>query len=203
MDRLLAALFRRARHLHLLNKSPQGAVDATGLETRHISAHFIRCTKRNSYRRRSWPKLTVVCDTRTHLIAACLIRQGPSYDFRDLPRILAEAQRHVRFGQILADSGYDSEANHCFCRQTLGIRSTVIACNRRGCAGLPTGKYRRQMAQRFARKAYGQRWQVESVFSRNKRLFGSALRARSTATRKQECYFRVLTHNLMILRRAA
>jgi transposase len=59
------------------------------------------------------------------------------------------------------------------------------------------------MAQRFAHKAYGNRWQVESVFSRNKRLFGSALRARSAATRKQECYIRVLTHHLMILRRAA
>ena len=178
-------------------------MDATGLETRHTSAHFIRCTKRSSYHRRSWTTLTVVCDTRTHLIAACLIRAGPSYDFRDLPRLMTEAHKHMRFDQILADSGYDSEANHCFCRQTLGIRSTVIACNRRGCAGLPTGKYRRQMAQRFARKTYGNRWQVESVFSRNKRLFGSALRARSTPTRRQECYLRVLTHNLMIIRRAA
>jgi transposase len=116
---------------------------------------------------------------------------------------MAEAHQHVHFGQILADGGYDSEANHQFCRHTLGIRSTVIACNRRGCQGLPTGTYRRQMAQRFAHKAYGNRWQVESVFSRNKRLFGSALRARSAATRKQECYLRVLTHHLMILRRAA
>ena len=203
MDRLLAAVFRRAKALHLLNKSPQGVVDATGLETRHVSSHFIRCTKRDSYHRRCWTKWTVVCDTRTHLIAACRVRQGPAYDFRDLPQVLADAHQHVRFGQILADSGYDSEANHCFCRQTLGIRSTVIACNRRGRAALPTGKYRRQMAQRFARKTYGNRWQVESVFSRNKRLLGSALRARSAGTRRQECHIRVLTHNLMILRRVA
>ena len=200
---MLAAVFRRAKALHLLRKSPQGALDATGLETRHVSSHFIRCRKRDSYHRRCGSKLTVVCDTRTHLIAACRVRQGPAYDFRDLPQVLADAHQHVRFGQILADSGYDSEANHCFCRETLGIRSTVIACNRRGRAALPTGKYRRQRVQRFARKAYGNRWQGESVFSRNKRLFGSALRARSVATRKQECYIRVLTHNLMILRRAA
>jgi hypothetical protein len=196
-------VFRRARVLRLLRKAPQGAVDATGLETRHTSPHFIRCTKRDSYHRRSWTKLTVVCDTRTHLIVGCLIRAGPSYDFKDWPRVLAEAHRRVAFDQVLADSGYDSEANHCFGRQKLGIRSTVIACNRRGCAGLPRGTYRRQMTQRFARKAYGNRWQVESVFSRNKRLFGSALRARSSRTRQQECYIRVLTHNLMILRRAA
>ncbi len=178
-------------------------MDSTGLETRHVSSHFIRCTKRDSYRRRCWSKLTIVCDTRTHLIAACRVRQGPAYDFKELPRVLADAHPHVQFDQILADSGYDSEANHCFCRETLRIRSAVIACNRRGRAALPAGKYRRQMARRFAHKAYGNRWQVESVFSRNKRLLGSALRARSAATRRQECYIRVLTHNLMILRRAA
>ena len=194
---------RRARRRHLLTKSPQGVVDSTGLETRHVSSHFIRCRKRGSYHRRCWTKWTVVCDTRTHLIAACLVRQGPAYDFRDLPQVLVEAQPHVQFGQILADSGYDSEANHRFCRETLKIRSTVIACNRRGRAAVPTGRHRRQMAQRFARKTYGHRWQVESVFSRNKRLLGSALRARSAVARRQECHIRVLTHNLKILRRAA
>ena len=59
------------------------------------------------------------------------------------------------------------------------------------------------MAQRFARKTYGNRWQVESVFSWNKRLLGSALQARSVGMRRQECYLRVLMYNLMILRRAA
>jgi len=196
-------VFRRAKSLRLLRRRPQGAVDGTGLETRHSSPHFIRCSKRESYHRRFWTKLTILCDTRTHLIAACLVRPGPSYDFKDWPKVLTEAHRRVVFDQILADSGYDSEANHRFARQESGVRSTVIACNRRGCAGLPTGTYRRRMVQHFARKTYGNRWQVESVFSRNKRLLGSALRARNAGTRRQECYLRVLTHNLMILRRAA
>jgi hypothetical protein len=116
---------------------------------------------------------------------------------------MTEAHKHVAFAQLLADAGYDSEANHRFCRERLGIRSTVIACNRRGTQKLPSGPYRRQMVCRFARKAYRNRWQVESVFSRNKRLFGPALRARQEGTRRQECRIRVLTHNLMIIRRAA
>ena len=44
-----------------------------------------------------------------------------------------------------------------------------------------------------------QRWQVESAFSRHKRLLGAALRSRSEAARERECYLRVLTHNLMLL----
>jgi hypothetical protein len=49
------------------------------------------------------------------------------------------------------------------------------------------------------RRIYGQRWQVESAFSRHKRLLGAALRARSHAARERECFLRVLTHNIMLL----
>ena len=55
------------------------------------------------------------------------------------------------------------------------------------------------MTTRFPNRLYGQRWHVESMFSQHKRVLGSALRARTDATRERECYGRVLTHNLMIL----
>ena len=99
-------------------------------------------------------------------------------------------------------------------REGLGIRSTVIYLNRRGrrpafqrkYSGrrrgrprMPKGRYRRQMAKRFHRRKYGQRWQVESVISRFKRRLGSALHGRSDAARERESDLRVLTHNLMIL----
>ena len=116
---------------------------------------------------------------------------------------MSQAHQQVQFDQVVADGGYDSEDNHRFCRETLGIRSTVIAYNCRSAKKPPIGKYRKQMALDFDREAYNNRWQVESVFSRNKRLLGSALRARSEFSRDQECLLRVLTHNLMILRCAA
>ena len=105
--------------------------------------------------------------------------------------------------QVLADAGYDSEFNHEFCRDKLNIRSTIIAYNPRRTSKLPTAKYRRQMATKFDTKTYGRRWQVESVFSGHKRLSGSALRNRNAESRKRECLLKVLTHNLMIIRRAA
>lgn len=43
------------------------------------------------------------------------------------------------------------------------------------------------------------RWQVESAFSRHKRLLGDALRSRSFPAWERECCLRVLTQNLMIL----
>ena len=42
-------------------------------------------------------------------------------------------------------------------------------------------------------------WDIESAFSRHKRLLDAALRGQSNASRERECYLRVLTHNLMLL----
>jgi len=202
-EKLLTAIFKQARAIKLLDEFPQGAVDATGLEARYSSQHYIRCTRRTSFYRRNWPKLTIVCETKTHLIAGCIVTRGPSLDFPNLPKVMKAADRQVKFDQILADAGYDSEKNHYFCREVLNIRSTVIAYNARGARKPPAAKYRGQMAKAFDKKAYNNRWQVESVFSRNKRLLGSALRNRTELSRERECLLRILTHNLMIIRRAA
>jgi len=59
------------------------------------------------------------------------------------------------------------------------------------------------MKKHFDKELYNQRWQIESAFSRNKRLSGSALKARTEQSRERECFLRILTHNLMIIRRAA
>jgi transposase len=114
----------------------------------------------------------------------------------------------VAYDRVLADAAFDSEGSHRYCRDELGIRSTVIPLNRRGRGRKwPKTRYRRQMVKRFRRRprgsryrrVYGQRWQAESAFSRHKRLLGSALRGKSAASRERECYLRVLTHDLMLL----
>ena len=67
----------------------------------------------------------------------------------------------------------------------------------------PKSEYRRQMKTQFDKELFNQRWQVESAYSRNKRLLGSFLRGRTDSSRERDCLLRILTHNLMILRRAA
>ena len=202
-EKLLASIFNQAYQAKLIEDYPTAAIDATGLETRYTSQHFIRCRRRESFYRRRWPKLTIVCEIKTHLIAGCRVTRGPSMDFPNLQKAIEQAEKYVHFDKVLADAGYDSEFNHKFCRDKLNIRSTIIAYNPRRTTKLPSSKYRREMATKFERLAYGQRWQVESVFSRHKRLLGSALRNRNGKSRQRECLLRVLTHNLMIIRRAA
>ena len=113
----------------------------------------------------------------------------------------------IVWDRVLADAAFDSEAHHRLARENLGIRSSVIPINPRGREGEPGGKYRRQMARRFRprpegsrhKRVFGQRWQAESAFSRHKRRLGSAVAGRSDASRRRECFLRVLTHNLMLL----
>lgn len=51
----------------------------------------------------------------------------------------------------------------------------------------------------FDNETYGQRWQVETVFSMIKRNFGSALRARKYWSQNREMLLLVLTHNIAII----
>ncbi len=51
----------------------------------------------------------------------------------------------------------------------------------------------------FNEDAYGQRWQVETVYSMIKRNQGSELRARSYWSQCREMLLKVLTHNIAII----
>jgi Transposase DDE domain len=151
---------------------------------------------------RPWTKLTIVCHNSTHLIAAADVRVGPCNDSPAFGPTVGEAVERLPIDRLLGDGGYDSEGNHQRCRE-LGIRSSVIPVNNRGRDPQAiTGKYRRQMLRRFPRRIYGRRWQVESVISRFKRVLGCELTARTAAGRERECYCRVITHDLSILRLA-
>jgi transposase len=147
--------------------------------------------------------MTAVGDIHSYLFASCIITRGPSNDSPQFGPAVLQAAQFIHFDRLLADAAYDGEHNHQLCRDALGIRSTVIELNPRRSRKWPKSKYRRQMKTRFPRRLFGQRWHIESMFSQHKRVLGSSLRSRTDASRERECYTRVLTHNLMILKRVA
>ena len=202
LDGLLAAVFERADALGLIDERPEGSIDATGLESRYASAHYLnRRDGPGAFVQRHWPKLTLVCHAKTYLFAGVVVSRGPSNDVAFLKPAMSQAAEHISFDRLLADKGYDAEYAHEFCRDDLGIRSTIIPLNPRRFKGqLPKTKYRRQMFTRFHNRLYGHRWHVESAISQTKRRLGSALRARGEQAQQRECHLRALTHNLMILK---
>lgn len=221
---LLVRLFSQARLLGL-GERPL-AMDSTIFEMRHRSPHYdLRCRRmardRASGKRKSpgkWgrevnaarsrqlrqlPKLAVAVASGCHLILAAKVRTGNRSDAPDFGQLLAQASRRAGVKTVVADAGYDSEANHCIARQQMGVRSIIPTGIGRPTDKPPSGRWRRHMKKRFARKAdkklYGQRSQSETVHSMIKRNQGTALRARTAQGRKKEMLLKVLVHNIALL----
>lgn len=183
----------------------RAAIDSTGMETRHVSAYYTkRCQRHKAHYKHRYPKLSAVCDVRSHLLLSAVVDRGPKPDHVELEAAVVQAARRQRIHTLLGDAGYESEAAHRFCRAELGIRS-IFPTTPRGRPrkdGKPkatTGHYRQHMKKHFPKKTYAQRWQIETTFSMLKRLLGSALRGRRRHAIDREIYLRVITINLMII----
>lgn len=148
-----------------------------------------------------WPKLTLVAHRQSHWILGLHVCLGPNQDAHLLPKVMPEVHRQVHLYRLLADAGYDSESNHVYCREKLGIPKTVIPARAlaNGSRKWPQSFYRRQMRRCFHCQVYRQRSQIECVISRFKRHLGDALRARRWIAQIRECRLRVLTFDLALL----
>ena len=205
---LLDATLRRARKRKLVGRRPRmTALDSSGFESHHVSRYFTQRRKtsgkhgrkhRVEYRR--YPKLSLICDARSHLILAARTGQGPLPDCGEFEPLLRETLDRVRPKTVAADAGFDSEANHQLARDELGIQSLIPATAGRRAIGEPAGRYRKQMKRHLSRSRYGQRWQAETVYSMMKRLSGEVVNARTYWRRCRLLALKALTHNISILR---
>ena len=180
------------------------AIDSTGLESGHISQYFVKRRSREpnlyqttTYKR--WPKLVIVCDCSNHFILSAITIRGPSPDVNQFSKPLRLCVEKFRINQLLADAGYDSEANHKYAREVHHIRTIIPAKHGRPTTKLPRSKYRREMRTDFDKQTYGHRWQVETVFSMIKRNFGSSLQAKRYWSQCREMMLLALTHNIAII----
>jgi hypothetical protein len=200
------------------------AGDSTHFETRHVSRHYERrCHKarqnlqkraRKRCRRRTvkrLPKLAIGVTSASHLIISAWVGTGAGSDSPHFEKLLFDAWRRVpgRSFTAVFDAGYDAEPNHDLARREMGIR-TIIPPK----IGRPTDKppppprsWRRRMKRLLRTKrsrrrcGYTQRWQAETAVSMMKRNLGDELRGKSANSRKRDMLLKVLTHDLMIIRR--
>ena len=205
-DRLLDATIHLARRYGLIGSSSElAAIDSTGLETRYVSAYYTRrCQRHKGHIKHRYPKLSAVCDTKTHLFLSAVVTRGPKPDLCEFEKTLTHAVGRQRIATLLGDAGYESEGAHRWCRNDLHIQSIFPTTDRgrRRHDGKPnnlTGYYRRQLRKNFPQETYGQRWQIETDFSMLKRLLGSAVRSRRRYAIDREILLRVMTINLMII----
>ncbi len=175
-----------------------------GFDSHHSSSYFIArkskgsCTIKNTTYRK-FPKLGIVCDCGDHMILAHSTGNGPRPDVDEFRSLVRKAAKLARIDDIVADAGYDSESNHEFAREVVGITSHIPAKIGRPGITLPRGPYRRQMRESFDDSKYSERSQVETVMSMMKRRQGVATAGRSYQARCRDLRLMTVTHNIMIL----
>lgn len=177
------------------------AIDGSGFESRHVSDHFLkRQAQTGKIIPHSFhPKMSLLCDCSSHMTLAIDVGRGPSPDIKQFFKVLADALKNIKIETLLADAGYDSERSHVFAREECGVKSIIPPLIGRQTKALPKGRWRREMKVNFDKKTYGQRWQVETVFSMIKRNLGSALSARGFHSQGRELRLKALTLNIMII----
>lgn len=180
------------------------AIDSTGFESHHCSRYFVRRRSRvqnlwqtTTYTR--FPKLGVGCNVSTHLILAIHLGRGPTPDVAQMKKPMLKASKVMSIATVLADASYDSESNHQYCRQELGVRTVIPPHHGRPTSKPAKGKYRRLTQTRFDRQAYGQRWQVETVLSMIKRRQSDSTSGRTYYCQRRDMMLMVITHNIMII----
>jgi hypothetical protein len=217
--------FTQARVLELSRKPL--TLDSTHFESHHVSRHFEQRRKQTSETtrlpavksrgkpdktgsftrgttNRKLPKAAFAVAAACHVILAVAVGTGAGSDAPSFDRLLYDAWRRAPVKTVVADAGFDSEANHRIARLDMGVRSIIPPLiGRKSKSGSPPrGRYRRLMHHRFARQAdrrhYVQRWQSETVNSMTKRNLGSSLRARTPERRECEMLLRAITHNVML-----
>src|SRR6266478_3782497 len=69
---LQKAIFDRAKDLDLIGEKPEGIIDSSGFEARHVSRHYHYKIKRhfNRDQYKGWPKVSIVAHRQSHLVAA-------------------------------------------------------------------------------------------------------------------------------------
>jgi hypothetical protein len=208
--RMLGDTLAKAKQMRVFKKRVRlAAIDASGFEAHHISNYFVRRRARDGKTTGKWqtttyrrfPKLAVVCDCQTHLILSAVVERGPKPDFDHWIAAMAQATNVATIATLLADAGYDAEWIHLAARIAFGVRTIIPPTRGRPSTGPPASYYRRRMAKHFNRPLYCQRSQVETVFSMLKRRLGSAVNAYSPWSHRRALLLKVLTNNIMILRR--
>lgn len=191
----------------------RAAMDSSGFACGHASRYYVKRRAKGQKRNESpaqsmlykyYAKLETVFDTRTHVAIGALTSRGPAPDVDRLVSLLQETDPGIKIKSLLADAGYDSQANHVFARVGCKMRSLMPAEHGRPSDKPPTGYWRRVMKEALSsktkrkRSGYSQRVQAETGFSMIKRRQGESVAARTFENQCGELRLMVLTHNLMI-----
>jgi hypothetical protein len=174
------------------NESTMAAIDSTGYSSNYASRHYIQRIHKE-LEVRNHIKTSISVSTASQCVLAAKKRLGPRNDNIDFPWLAEQSAGLAKLTHMVADKGYDSEANHRLVRQ-LGSKPMIPVRIRQG--GKTYGSYRKKMLRHFDEDIYHQRSLVETVNSVMKRLMGSWVQSRSLVPQCKELYMMCAVYNV-------
>jgi Transposase DDE domain len=170
------------------------AVDSTGF-ARAPASPYDQQRAGTRYRAKTWLQWSVAVWTEPLVRCGQVADRGPRGDQGEFRPLVTPTRARLPFTRLLADGGDDSEANHRWLREDLGIESIMPPSAGRPARGLTRRPSRRQLQRAFPRQAYGQRWNVETFIAVVKRRFGGAVTARRSWQQGTQTLLRGVTYN--------
>ena len=180
IERLIRSLIKNHRESIL-------AVDASGFSSDYASRYYTFRIKGETFAKH-YVKNSICIDVFGQKIVSAIVSIGPKNDTRDFIPVLEKSP--TRPVVVVADKGYDSEANHKFVNSLRSVSMIPIKSN------VHHGLYRKKMQKRFSELIYHKRCLVETVFSVMKRKFGGSVYARSDEMRIKEVCWINFVYNL-------
>lgn len=167
------------------------AIDSTGLETRAASTHYL---SRSRGQRGGYVKLALAVACTSIVLVSATAGLGPGNDLAEAPHLLWRSATRCSPDWLLADSGYDAEKIHRFCRAWDVISHIPpVPKTRDGTIRSGPGRIRCGRSRPYL---YGRRWSVESFISGLKRTCGWTLSARSQPALRTEAMLKALAYAL-------
>lgn len=197
--RLSTVLFEDilSRTAMLFELSGVVAIDSTGFSTNRASRYFmlIKYRRKKGVFREAYVKNSIIADVKRQVVLASKPRKDKGHDTLDFVPLMRRTASAFEISTVIADKGYDSEANHEFVRNVIGAYS-VIPVRRGWKNGRVNGRFRTEMARRRDKETYKKRQGIETVFSVMKAIFGDTVYSRSTRQQKKELKAVCIAYNL-------
>ena len=193
---LFEKLVRTCRKLLNL-KDVTASIDGTGFSNTNPSHHYLK--RIDGIKVRNFTKTVFLTDNKTKLILNVRTHSDHASETLDFIPLIKELKNILSC--VLADKGYDSNANRRYCWDN-GIEVHIPVRQwkqiRLGYGHNPflKSKYRKKAAKLFDKNKYNYRSLIESVNSAIKRTLGSYVCSRRADNQQKQVTIKAIAYNL-------
>ena len=197
------------------NKPITIAVDASGIKVTN-SGDWIR--KKWKKEKRGFLKIYFAVDTKKRQIVAMEVTDERTGDIKKFESLVEKSSKRQKVKKVLADAAYDSRKNFSYLKEKgiePGIKPRKVLKTPKGWKDLknrkPIVKARGNVTRKKEvieysldpdkwkqKKGYGERWNVEILFSAFKRIYGEHARAKIFKNMIKEMELKVFAYNFML-----